>query len=77
MEILLIVVLVFLLFGANKFPGMMKNLAEGLKTFKKELKSKPAHDKPASKKNVKNLTSRKPFAKKTDRKKPSNPRNRP
>ena len=40
-EILLIVALVFLLFGANKFPAMMKNLAEGMKTFKKEMKDKP------------------------------------
>jgi sec-independent protein translocase protein TatA len=38
-EILLIVLLVFLLFGANKFPAMMKNLAEGVKVFKKEIKT--------------------------------------
>lgn len=37
-EILLIVVLVILLFGHNKFPGMMKNLADGFKVFKKEMK---------------------------------------
>jgi len=36
-EILLIVALVFLLFGANKFPDMMKRLAEGMKVFKKEM----------------------------------------
>ncbi|MDR1071673.1 MAG: twin-arginine translocase TatA/TatE family subunit [Rickettsiales bacterium] len=40
-EIFLIVALVFLLFGANKFPSMMKNLAEGLNTFKKEIRTKP------------------------------------
>jgi sec-independent protein translocase protein TatA len=39
-EIFLIVALVFLLFGANRFPAMMKNLADGLKVFKKEIKSK-------------------------------------
>ena len=38
-EIMLIVFLVFLLFGANKFPAMMKNLADGVKIFKKEMKS--------------------------------------
>jgi len=41
MEILLIVVLILLLFGANKFPSMMRNLAEGLKIFKKEVRDEP------------------------------------
>jgi sec-independent protein translocase protein TatA len=40
-EIFLIVALVFLLFGANRFPAMMKNLADGLKVFKKEIKERP------------------------------------
>lgn len=38
MEILVIVVLVVILFGHNKIPGMMRNLADGLNIFKKELK---------------------------------------
>lgn len=37
-EILVVVVLVLILFGHNKIPGMMKNLADGLNVFKKELK---------------------------------------
>ena len=37
-EILVIVVLVVILFGSNKIPGMMKNLADGLNVFKKEIK---------------------------------------
>ena len=37
-EILIIVVLVVILFGHAKIPGMMKNLADGLNVFKKELK---------------------------------------
>lgn len=37
-EILVIVLLVLILFGHNKIPGMMKNLADGLNIFKKELK---------------------------------------
>lgn len=42
-EILVIVVLVLILFGHNKIPGMMKNLADGINIFKKELKeTKPA-----------------------------------
>ena len=38
-EILIIVVLVAILFGHNKIPTMMKNLANGLNVFKKELKT--------------------------------------
>ena len=38
-EILVIVVLVVILFGSNKIPGMMKNLADGLNVFKKEIKN--------------------------------------
>ena len=41
-EIILILLLVFLLFGAGKFPAMMKNLADGLKIFKREIKDEPA-----------------------------------
>ncbi len=37
-EIVLILILVLLLFGAAKFPAMMKNLASGVKEFKKEIK---------------------------------------
>jgi len=36
-EIIIIACLVFILFGSQKFPGMMKNLAEGIKVFKKEI----------------------------------------
>ena len=39
-EILVIVILVLILFGHNKIPGMMKNLADGINTFKKEIKNK-------------------------------------
>ena len=38
-EILVIVVLVLILFGHNKIPGMMKNLADGLNVFKREIKN--------------------------------------
>jgi sec-independent protein translocase protein TatA len=43
-EILLIIVLVLILFGHAKVPDIMKNLANGINVFKKELKgsdSKP------------------------------------
>ena len=49
-EILLIVALIFLLFGANKFPEMMKRLAEGMKVFKTEMDDKPKKTEKAEKK---------------------------
>lgn len=38
-EILLIVILVLILFGHSKIPDLMKNLANGINIFKKELKT--------------------------------------
>ena len=52
-EILLIVVLALVLFGHAKFPSMIKNLAEGIKVFKKEMKPEEktaAAKKPVAKK---------------------------
>ena len=40
-EIILIVVLVLILFGSAKIPAMAKNIATGIKTFKKEIKEEP------------------------------------
>ena len=37
-EIILIVILVMILFNSHKIPGMMRNLANGVNVFKKELK---------------------------------------
>lgn len=50
-EIIVIVLLVVILFGHNKIPGMMKNLADGLKVFKKEIKAgeKPVESVPVKK----------------------------
>ncbi|MBR5153785.1 MAG: twin-arginine translocase TatA/TatE family subunit [Alphaproteobacteria bacterium] len=61
MEIALIVVLVVILFGHNKIPGMMKNLADGLNVFKKEMKSeaKPEKKPVAKKKPVKKVAKKK------------------
>lgn len=65
-EILLIVILILVLFGHAKIPEMMKNFAEGIKIFKKELKSKDAPAvaknsaaKPAVKKSVKKTVKKK------------------
>lgn len=38
MEILVIVVLLVILFGHKSIPGMMKNLADGVNVFKREIK---------------------------------------
>lgn len=72
-EILVIVVLVVILFGHSKVPGMMKNLADGLNIFKKELKDgapkatevvAPVESKP-----VKKTVAKKPAGKKAPVKK--------
>lgn len=42
LEILVIVLLLVILFGHAKIPNMMKNLAGGIKTFKKEMKDDDA-----------------------------------
>ena len=67
-EILVIVVLVVILFGHNKIPGMMKNLADGLNVFKKEMKTEPAPEKPAPKATPKKKPVKKAPAKKVAKK---------
>ena len=63
-EILVIVVLVVILFGHKKIPTMMKNLADGVNIFKKELKSEPKADtKKVPNKVVKKSLSKKKKAK--------------
>lgn len=53
-EIILIVVLVVLLFQSAKIPAMMKNLANGVRTFKKEIKDEePVKKRATSKKTTK------------------------
>lgn len=38
LQILLIILLVFLIFGAGRVPAIMENLAKGINSFKKGLK---------------------------------------
>ncbi len=38
LQIVLIIILILLLFGANRVPGIMENLAKGMKSFKQGLK---------------------------------------
>lgn len=69
-EILVIVVLVVILFGSAKIPGMMKNLADGINVFKKEMKSNP-DDKKDVKPVVTTKKSTKTATKKSVAKKPA------
>ncbi|MCB1783845.1 MAG: twin-arginine translocase TatA/TatE family subunit [Alphaproteobacteria bacterium] len=43
-QIILIIVLVLLVFGTSRVPGMMENLAKGINSFKKGLKDSDAPD---------------------------------
>lgn len=45
-QIVLVIVLIFILFGSSKIPDMMKNLAGGIKVFKKELKDDKSQEAP-------------------------------
>ena len=67
-EILVIVVLLVILFGHNKIPGMMKNLADGLNVFKKELKTEPKTETPAKKPAVKKAPVKKKIVKRATKK---------
>jgi len=49
-EIILIVLLVLILFGSAKIPAMAKNIANGIKTFKKEVKEEQPKKTVSSKK---------------------------
>ena len=63
MEILVIVLLLVILFGHSKIPGMMKNLANGLNTFKKEMKAGDDKKPEPKKEPVKKTTAKKPAVK--------------
>ena len=67
MEILVIVLLLVILFGHAKIPGMMKNLANGLKVFKKEMKSDKKPEKES--KEPKIAPKKKPTRRKVQKKK--------
>jgi len=67
MEILVIVLLLVILFGHAKIPGMMKNLANGLKVFKKEMKTDKKPEKES--KESKSAPKKKPARRKVQKKK--------
>ena len=64
MEILVIVLLLVILFGHAKIPGMMRNLANGLKVFKKEMKDDDTKKEEPKKESVKKSPAKKATAKK-------------
>lgn len=44
MQILIIIVLVMVLFGAGRIPSIMENVAKGINSFKKGLKDEDGKD---------------------------------
>lgn len=52
-ELLLILLIVIIIFGARKLPDLGKSLGDGIKNFKKSMNTKDDDDKPADKKNDK------------------------
>lgn len=63
-QIVLVVVLIFILFGSNKIPDMMRNLAGGINVFKKELKDDKKEEKKSERKTVKKAAVKKSAVKK-------------
>lgn len=68
-QIILVVVLIFILFGSNKIPDMMRNLAGGINVFKKELKDDKKEETPVAKTVKSKSAPKKASAKKTPVKK--------
>ena len=48
LQILIVLVLVLLLFGAGRVPGIMENLAKGINSFKKGLREEDSEPKKIS-----------------------------
>ncbi len=58
-EIILIVFLVLILFGSAKIPAMARNIAQGIKTFKNEVKDESKKTKKVQSKKVVSKTNKK------------------
>ena len=58
-EIILIVLLVLILCGSAKIPAMARNIAQGIKTFKNEVKDEPKKTKKVQSKKVVSKTNKK------------------
>ena len=58
-EIILIVFLILILFGSAKSPAMARNIAQGIKTFKNEVKDESKKTKKVQSKKVVSKTNKK------------------
>lgn len=72
-QILLVVVVVLVLFGYNKFPELMKNLANGINIFKKEIKETKDATSVAVEQGAKKVTARRAASAKAETKPASKP----
>jgi sec-independent protein translocase protein TatA len=66
-ELIIVLVIVLVLFGAGRIPGVMKDLGKGVSSFKDGLKGEvkaPEKKSVAKKSSAKKKTSRKPTPKK-------------
>lgn len=54
LQIILIIVVILLLFGAGRVPGIMENLAKGIQSFKRGLKDESSGKKQIAKKDKAN-----------------------
>ena len=48
LQILIIILLIVVFFGANRVPGIMENLAKGVQSFKRGLKEETPEEKSSS-----------------------------
>ncbi len=56
-QILIVVLLILLVFGASRLPGIAENLAKGIKSFKKGLKDEDEGSKSVTDETSKDKTS--------------------
>lgn len=64
LEILLVLFLILLVFGANRLPTIAENMAKGIKTFKKGLTEEPTSEKKPAKAPAKKSSAKKSAPKK-------------
>ncbi len=64
-EILIVLIVILILFGSGKFPKIMENLAEGIKSFKKAMNTNKEDNKKEKKSSTKtNIKTKKNAPKK-------------
>ena len=69
MELAIILVVVLVLFGAGKLPGVMGEMGKGISLFKKGMSGEDTEDKDKKPAKKKSTTAKKPAAKKAPAKK--------